>query len=151
MLHLSTGPVFPQRTTSIIMRTLHSLRSAAPPVTVAGGSLRAQDGLPLPSGPPPPLGPSGWVPQLPPRAEQEQLPGALANGGPLSMMQREVLPSLAVVGAWDLLGPGISLKSRQADGCSLEMEIVTYMLQEARRGVAAAFPTRAGPAPFKDL
>lgn len=150
MLHLSTGPVFPQRTTSIIMRTLHSLRSAAPPVTVAGGSLRAQDGLPLPSGPPPPLGPSGWVPQPPPRAEQEQLPGALANGGPLSMMQREVLPSLAVVGP-GICWPHASLKSRQADGCSLEMEIVTYTLQEARRGVAAAFPTRAGPAPFKDL
>ena len=29
------------------MRMLHSLRSAAPPGTLAGGSLRAQDGLPL--------------------------------------------------------------------------------------------------------
>ena len=85
MLHLSTGPVFPQCTTSIIMRMLRSLRSAAPPGTVAGGSLRAQDGLPLPSGPPPPLSPSGCRrrhPRLHPRGCGLSPPGRHRLGLP---------------------------------------------------------------------
>lgn len=102
LLRLSTGPVFPPHTTFIVMRTLCSLRPAALPGTGAGGSLRAQDWAAPALWPiPPPLSPSGWVPQPPPGAEQDQLPGTLANGGPLSMMRREALPSLTV-GAWDL-------------------------------------------------
>ena len=123
LLHLSPGPMSPRCTTFIITRTLSSLRPAALPGMVDGVS--ESPGLGCPCSPPHPCPsePQGGSPNLSrsrawslaqacPSLLLEQLPGTLANGGPLSMMQREALPWLAVVRAWDLLATPLTQAGR---------------------------------------
>ena len=145
MLHLSPGPMSPRCTTFIITRTLSSLRPAALPGMVDGVS--ESPGLGCPCSPPHPCPsePQGGSPNLSrgrawslaqacPSLLLEQLPGTLANGGPLSMMQREALPG------WPWSGPGICWPHPSLKQAGLEMEIVTYTLQETRREVCGCLP-----------